>query len=120
MRIWDIDPSLLCRAHLLGEHRELHAVWNVLTLEKAGYARHPETLRWIGKLPALFQRHEALVEEMTRRGYRHGSPLDPALAIGSAVQDVYVDSPERQRELLRAKPCPCFREESFSPELPRA
>ena len=24
MRIWDVDPALLCRSHLLGEHRELH------------------------------------------------------------------------------------------------
>jgi hypothetical protein len=25
MRIWDIEPRKLCRNHLLGEHRELHA-----------------------------------------------------------------------------------------------
>lgn len=108
MRIWDIDPALLCRAHLLGEHRELHAVWNVHTLGKTGYARHPETLRWQGKLRALYARHEALVGEMERRGYRHGSPLDPALATGSPEQTLFVDPPARQIELLRAKPCPCF------------
>jgi hypothetical protein len=43
MRIWDISPKRLCRNHLLGEHRELHAVWSVLTKGKKGYARHPET-----------------------------------------------------------------------------
>jgi hypothetical protein len=46
MRIWDIPPRALCRQHLLGEHRELHAVWAVLTQGKSGYSRHPETLRW--------------------------------------------------------------------------
>ncbi|MFT4036811.1 MAG: pyrimidine dimer DNA glycosylase/endonuclease V [Thermomicrobiales bacterium] len=107
MRIWDVPPSILCRAHLLGEHRELHAIWTVLTQEKPGYARHPETLRWRGKLAALSLRHDALVEEMTRRGYNHASPLDPALAIGSSVQNEFVDSPERQLELLRAKGCDC-------------
>lgn len=110
MRIWDVDPALLCRAHLLGEHRELHAVWNVLTQGKTGYARHPETIRWQGRQGALFARHEALIQEMARRGYQHASPLDPALATGSAVQDLFVDTPERQVELLRAKPCPCFQD----------
>jgi len=50
MRIWDIAPEKLCRNHLLGEHRELHAVWAILTKDKKGYSRHPEVLRWKGKL----------------------------------------------------------------------
>jgi len=112
VRIWDIDPALLCRAHLLGEHRELHAIWTVLTQDRTGYSRHPETIRWRGKLPALYVRHDALIQEMARRGYQHGSPLDRGLAMGSAVQDLFVDSPDRQIELLRAKPCPCFQEQS--------
>ena len=107
MRIWDLPPSELCRQHLLGEHRELHGLWQILTLGKTGYSRHPETLRWVGKLHALYLRHEAVVEEMARRGYQHATPLDPHLATGSAVQDVFVDPLERQRELLRAKGCDC-------------
>jgi len=107
MRIWDVPPAVLCRQHLLGEHRELHAVWAVLTEGKTGYARHPETRRWAGKLAALRARHEALVEEMGRRGYGHQSPLDPALATGSAVQDTFVDPIVRQYELLAAKGCAC-------------
>lgn len=107
MRIWDLPPERLCRQHLLGEHRELHALWTILTAGKAGYARHPETLRWRGKLAALYARHEAQVAEMQRRGFRHGSPLDPLLATGEAVQDEYVDPVERQEELLRAKGCDC-------------
>ena len=107
MRIWDLVPARLCRAHLLGEHRELHAVWSVLTQGRAGYSRHPETLRWKGKLRALYRRHEALVGELARRGYRHQSPLERALATGRAVQDVFVDPPGRQIRLLRAKGCDC-------------
>ncbi len=107
MRIWDLDPSRLCRQHLLGEHRELHGLWNVLTQGKQGYRQHPETQRWVGKLAALYQRHEALVEEMEARGYDHASPLDPDLATGSTEQDAYVDRPEQQLELLREKGCPC-------------
>jgi Pyrimidine dimer DNA glycosylase len=44
MRIWDLDPPSLCDRHLLGEHRELHAVWSVLTAGKRGHRDHPETV----------------------------------------------------------------------------
>src|SRR5690242_19222078 len=107
MRIWDVPPSYLCRSHLLGEHRELHGAWNILTIGKRGYSRHPETRRWEGKLAVLYARHELLVAEMERRGYQHHTPLDPGLASGSAIQDVFIDSLERQYELLQAKGCGC-------------
>ena len=107
MRIWDLPPAMLCRAHLLGEHRELHAIWSVLTTGRSGYARHPETLRWQGKLAALWLRHEALVGELGRRGYQHHSPLDQRLATGAIQQDTYVNSITEQVELLRGKGCDC-------------
>jgi hypothetical protein len=108
MRIWDVSPDELCRKHLLGEHRELHGLWNILTQGKVGYSRHPETLRWIGKEAALYARHEALVYEMTRRGYNHETPLDQSLALGGSVQDKFINSIKEQRELLRDKSCPCY------------
>jgi pyrimidine dimer DNA glycosylase len=107
MRIWDISPKRLCRNHLLGEHRELHAIWSVIVNGKKGYARHPETLRWKGKLKALYGRHEALVNEMTTRGYRHRSPLPKRQATGSEKQIVYVDKPKAQIVILRSKRCRC-------------
>lgn len=107
MRIWDVSPSCLCRQHLLGEHRELHALWSILTEGKTGYLRHPETRRWQGKLAALYQRHELLVEEMGRRGYQHHSPLDATRATGLWEQTDFVDLPAAQLELLRAKGCDC-------------
>ena len=108
MRIWDVEPEVLCRSHLLGEHRELHALWNILTLDRRGYRSHPETRRWEGKLAALFKRHEAVVAEMRRRGYRHASVLDPKLATGSDRQDALLESVAQQIALLTAKPCSCF------------
>ena len=95
VRIWDLPPSLLCRQHLLGEHRELHSR-RILTEDRHGYAQHPETRRWRGKLAALYERHEALTEEMARRGYRHASPLDQRHATGSAVQNDFVDPLDAQ------------------------
>jgi hypothetical protein len=107
MRIWDLHPRRLCRPHLLGEHRELHAIWTVLTERRTGYSRHPETLRWKGKLRALCRRHDLRVAEMSRRGYDHRRPPDRRLARGKEVQDTAVDPPARQVRLLRAKGCPC-------------
>ena len=108
MRIWDVDPALLCRRHLLGEHRELHGLWNILVHGKRGYSFHPETQRWQGKLAALHRRHERLVTEMLRRGYRHESPLPADLATGAIDQDVLIDPLEEQLRLLRQKPCECL------------
>lgn len=108
VRIWDLEPGVLCDRHLLGEHRELHAVWSILTTGKRGYANHPETLRWRGRLKALYARHGGLVEEMERRGFDHRSPLDPALATGAVRQTELLESLERQQERLRLRDCPCF------------
>jgi hypothetical protein len=107
VRIWDVEPASLCRSHLLGEHRELHAVWTILTEDKRGYAKHPEVLRWRGKLAALYARHDAEVAEMLSRGYRHASPLDTPQATGATEQDEQLASVSEQLALLAAKPCDC-------------
>lgn len=107
MRIWDIPPEKMCRNHLLGEHRELHALWSIIINNKKAYAHHPETLRWKWKLKALYLRHEALVGEMTERGYKHHTPLDPAFATGKAVQDEFVNTYEEQVRILNEKGCEC-------------
>jgi len=63
--------------------------------------------RWRGKLRALYLRHEELALEMERRGYHHASALDVSLGTGSSTQDEYVDTPQEQRAILRAKGCDC-------------
>jgi hypothetical protein len=110
MRIWDVNVRILCRKHLLGEHRELHGLWNILTKHKGtgGYSRHPETKRWVGKLKALYLRHQTLVVEMERRGYVHNSPLDKRLATGSGTQDFYIHTKSEQKKILKTKHCDCL------------
>jgi hypothetical protein len=110
VRIWDLDPRVLCDRHLLGEHRELHAIWSILTTGKRGYANHPETLRWRGRLAALYARHAAQVDEMHRRHFAHRSPLEARLATGSARQTELIEPVDVQRERLSARPCGCPRE----------
>lgn len=107
MRIWDVSPSILCRKHLLGEHRELHALWTILSQDKKGYRKHPETMRWEGKLAALYKRHDEEVSEIKRRGWNHHSPLDKKLATGKSTQTDLVNSVIEQKEILRNKKCDC-------------
>jgi hypothetical protein len=107
VRVWDIPPGKLCRDHLLGEHRELHAIWVILTKKRKGYSRHPETLRWKGKLRALYTRHGKLVKEMRKRGYKHRSNLSSKLATGSKRQCAYIDTPKVQINILKRKRCGC-------------
>ena len=107
MRIWDITPKRLCRNHLLGEHRELHAMWVVITEKKKGYSNHPETIRWKGKLKAMYLRHEELAKEMNHRGYNHNSPLDKRKATGKSKQDIFLDVPSKQIQILKQKGCKC-------------
>ena len=107
MRIWDIPADKLCRNHLLGEHRELHAIWSIITKEKSGYAHHPEVVRWKGKSKALYLKHEEIVDEMIKRGYNHYSHIDIKIATGKDKQDKYVDSVDDQIVILKNKGCDC-------------
>jgi hypothetical protein len=107
MRIWDIPPNKLCNAHLLGEHRELHAIWSIIINNKKGYAKHPETLRWYGKLKALYLTHEKIVKEMKKRGFNHYSHLNKDCATGESIQNELVDSIKDQKEILKNKKCKC-------------
>lgn len=106
MRIWNVPCGELDDQHLLGEHRELHGLWVTLTQGKRGYANHPETRRWRGRLGALYRRHEAEVAEMARRGFHgHQSPLDPS-AVGDDSWEpppVTDDDLERDRRDLGAR-----------------
>jgi hypothetical protein len=101
MRIWDVNPGYLNRQSLLGEHREIHGLFSVVFSGKKGYSRHPETLRWYGRLSALKRRHDLLVSEMLLRGYNHFSPMEECS--DDVIQSEFVDSPSRQFEILVEK-----------------
>ena len=104
MRIWDrIHPRKLCSKHLLGEHRELHAIWSILSKGKTGYRNHPEVKRWEGCLGALYFRHELLCYEFSCRGYNHASPLVPELKASPEMPLPWDD----QERALVGKGCNC-------------
>jgi hypothetical protein len=73
MRMWMVDPRVMCRSHLLGEHAEIHMFIGAISRRQSvdGYLK-----KGLLEVHSLFARHEELVEEMKRRGYRHCSDLD--------------------------------------------
>ena len=72
MRICGINPKLMCRQHLLGEHKEIHMIIGCIRKGKKlnGYIKHNQI-----DVSLIMARHYKLVEEMKRRGYNHQSPI---------------------------------------------
>lgn len=83
MRMWMVDPHLLCDTHLLGEHVECHMLAGTL-------ARCRSIDGFVAKRllepKSLDARHAALVAEMAERGFRHESPL-PEVDLGYLPPD---------------------------------
>jgi len=72
MRMWMVEPTILCRQHLLGEHLELHMFTGVIN---KGNNLHGYINNNLCDPSSIIRRHDALVEEMQKRGYSHRSPL---------------------------------------------
>ena len=102
MRVWDVHPGYLNRQSLLGEHRELHGIVSIISNNKKGYSKHPETVRWVGHGWALRQRHKLLVAEMNLRGYVDSSPV-LLRSNKDTWPDVFIDSPAAQLSILSKK-----------------
>ena len=71
MRMWLVNPRCLCRKHLLGEHVELHMTIGCINKGTSirGYIE-----KGLLETHKILERHEELVIEMNRRGYKHNSP----------------------------------------------
>lgn len=68
MRMWMVDPKILCRKHLLGEHGEIHK-------HRHNFVKKHKMNGRIGQIEplAMEERHDQLAEEMLKRGYNHQS-----------------------------------------------
>jgi hypothetical protein len=71
--MWMVNPRIMCRQHLLGEHVEIHMFIGTLNRKKSvkGYLE-----KGLLEVHNLYNRHEELVKEMKRRGYNHYSEVD--------------------------------------------
>jgi hypothetical protein len=96
--MWLVDPTKMCRQHLIGEHLEMHMFAGAILKEKRvqGYMDK-------GLLdPRLInERHDALAAEMVRRGYVHTSPLTFVGIAGLGINQGHVDAEASFVELKR-------------------
>lgn len=72
MRMWMINPRLLCPKHLCGEHYEIHMLAGHL---RAGHSIQGYLDRGLIEPQSMETRHEELAAEMVWRGGKHQSPL---------------------------------------------
>lgn len=72
MRQWGVNPKILCKKHLLGEHVEQHMFVGSINkgISLDGYVRGG-----LVEVHNIRARHDLLVEEMARRGMHHNSEL---------------------------------------------
>lgn len=70
MRMWMVDPKILCRKHLLGEHGEIHK-------HRHNFVKQHKMDGRIGQIEpkSMEKRHDILAKEMLKRGYNHQSPF---------------------------------------------
>lgn len=72
MRMWLVNPKLLCKKHLLGEHVECHMFVGTINKNKCLSGYFNNKLLCVEKLK---ERHEELANELISRGYKHNSIL---------------------------------------------
>jgi hypothetical protein len=99
--MWMIDPMLLCRQHLLGEHAEIHKFRHNFVKQHSIDGRLSPVVQ-IEPIE-MERRHNDLAAEMVRRGYKHQSPYSlPDLSYLSHDQVfAKVDREESRRELCK-------------------
>ena len=71
-RMWMVNTEIMCRQHLLGEHKELHQLRGQL---KKRYGVNKYIENNCLEITSIITRHDQLVQEMLRRGYNHKSPF---------------------------------------------
>ncbi len=94
--MWMVDPRIMCKNHLLGEHAEIHMFVGAIDRGQAveGYLK-----KNLLEIHNLFVRHEELVQEMKRRGYKHCSNLDKKWKQTEKLG--FIDKEKNLRELLK-------------------
>lgn len=76
MRMWMINPKLLCNRHLLGEHGELHKFLPSFHKKHKVDGRIYPIVQI--ELSSYKARHDELATEMLARGFNHNSPINEA------------------------------------------
>jgi Pyrimidine dimer DNA glycosylase len=74
MRMWMVNPKMLCQKHLLGEHGEIHKHRHNF-VKKHSIAGRVAPVVLIEPV-SMQLRHDELAKEMLARGMNHQSPYE--------------------------------------------
>ena len=111
MRQWLVDPKLLCRKHLLGEHVECHMFLGTI---KKGISVDGYVSTGLFDPSKLYSRHAELVAEMERRGYGHYSDLEKIDVSKCTTLTSFTDVLANTLDLItRCSECKKLHEEAF-------
>ena len=102
MRMWFVDPRILCRFHLLGEHVEMHMFQGCISKKKKikGYIDKnlcdPKLIK---------ERHDLLATEMVARKMNHKTPIDENPDCSYLGEDkIIIDMKKSKDDLLSRCP----------------
>jgi len=98
-----VNPRIMCRQHLLGEHAEIHMFIKTISRGNSvkGYLQ-----KGFLEIHNLYHRHEELVREMRQRDYKHNSDLDKKWR--QTEKSGYIDKEKSLEQLINR--CPRCRE----------
>lgn len=91
-----VDPRIMCRQHLLGEHAEIHMF--IGTISK-GHSVEGYLDKGLLEVHSLYDRHDELVKEMKCRNYRHCSAISKKWKQTNMIGSV--DREKSLRQLLK-------------------
>ena len=90
-----VNPKLLCRKHLMGEHLEQHMFLGCI---EKGTSLKGYIEKGLVEIHNIKKRHDELSEEMIKRGYKHNSNLEVKNLLW---EEGFVNSIENIEELKR-------------------
>ena len=106
--MWMVDPKLMCRRHIFGEHVECHMfVGSILKGIKISDSKYVSA--GLVEVHNIRKRHDNLANEIKCRGYHHKSPL-PEVNLWT---EGCVDSEANLLELRRRCPACESRQKEF-------
>jgi len=104
MRMWQVETKIMCRQHLLGEHRELHTFLGTI---KKGIRIDGYITNDLIEPESLIIRHRDVVREMRSRGYKHHSILRTCSELVNIPKEYFyhkINKYKSLNELLRRCP----------------
>lgn len=100
-RMWMVNPKIMCRKHLLGEHKEIHQLLGSIKKNRGikGYIENGFI-----EVHNVKKRHSEIVKEMIRRRYSHKSDIKNIKLFKAGKVDVKKSISDLRK---RCKECKC-------------